>query len=248
MPRETIEITLSEKDPYAPGAQFLSVVAYPDPLDKNEREKFAQAIVRWTLERRIELHSEWAQNLQLIRPAYFSGSEKQHDSILKRGMKRVKHRLAAAQFIVMPHLRAIDTGRPQKVDGFVPTVNNMTILAAGYLGMESGSQATVKSKIWKPSKPVVHAACAYVVWHQILWNKWGRNPKADKQLAFLILPEMVEEVVEIAEVFRGQLADISQFKIQDNETIQFVTRWELEVSKVAAIIICAPESAANDTK
>jgi hypothetical protein len=230
MPRETIEITLSELDPYISGAQFHAVVAYPHPLDKNEREKFAQAIVRWTLERRMELHSEWAQDFQLIRPAYFSGSEKEHDSILKRGMKRLEHRLAAAQFIVMPHLRAIDTGRPQKVDGFVPTVNNTTILAGAYLGMKSGSQATVKSKVWKPSKPVVHAACAYVVWHQILWDKWGRNPKADKELAFLILPEMVEEVVEIAEIFRGQLADISQFKIQDNETIRFVTRWDRSVA------------------
>jgi hypothetical protein len=226
MPRETIEITLSELDPYIGGAQFHAVVAYPDPQDKNEREKFAQAIVRWTLERRMELHPEWAQDFQLIRPAYFSGSEKQHDSILKRGMKRLKHRLAVAQFIVMPHLRAIDTGRPQKVDGFVPTVNNMTILAAEFLGMESGSQATVKSRVWKPSKPVVHAACAYVVWHQILWDKWGRNPKADKQLAFLMLPEMVEEVAEIAEIFHGQLAEIRQFKIRDNETIRFVTCWD----------------------
>ena len=225
MQRETIEIVLSELDPYMGGAQFHATVAYPDPQDRNERDKFSQAIVRWTLERRIELHSEWAQNLQLIKPAYFSGSEKQHDGILKRGMKKLKHRLAAAQFIVMPHLRAIDTGRPQRVEGFVPTVDNMTILAAGYLGMGSGSQSTVKSKVWKPSKPVVHAACAYLVW-QMLWDKWGRNPKADKQLAFLMLPEMVEEVVEIAELFRCQLADISQFKIQDHETIRFVTCWE----------------------
>jgi hypothetical protein len=130
MPREIIEIILSEADPYMSGAQLHAAVAYPDPQDKNEREKFSQAIIRWTLERRMELHSEWAQNLQLIRPAYFSGSEKEHESVLKRGMKRLKHRLAAAQFIVMPHLRKIDTGRPQKVDGFVPTVNNMTILAA----------------------------------------------------------------------------------------------------------------------
>ncbi len=247
MPSEIIEIILSEADPYMSGAQFFAAIAYPDPQDKSERDKYMQAIIRWTLERRMELHSEWAQNLQLIRPAYFSGSDKQHDSILKRGMKKLKHRFAAAQFFLMPHLRAIDTGRPQRVKGFVPTVNNMAIQAAGYLNMGIGSQATVKSRVWKPSKPVAHAACAYVVWHQILWDKWGRNPKADKQLAFLILPEMVEEVVEIAEVFRGQLADISQFKIQDNETIQFVTCWEPEVSEVA-VIIGVPESAANDTK
>lgn len=73
MPREIIEIILSEADPYMSGAQFHAAVTYPDPQDKNEREKFSQAIIRWTLERRMELHSEWAQNLQLIRPAYRRG-------------------------------------------------------------------------------------------------------------------------------------------------------------------------------
>ena len=225
MPRETIEIFLSEADPYRSGAHFFAVVAYPDPLDISERNKFQQAIVRWTLEQRIELHPEWALNFQQIIPAYFSGEEKNYISTLKRGMKRLRQRHAISEFIVLPHLRAIDTGRQQRVDGFFPTVNNMSQLAGLSLGLRSSSVATVKSKLWKPSKPVAHAMCAYQVW-QLLWNKWGRNPQVDKQLAFLLLPEYVEEVVEIAELFRRQLADITQFSIHDDETIKFATSWE----------------------
>ena len=87
MPRETIEITLSEADPYMPGAMLIAAIAYPDPLDKSERDIFMQAIVRHTLEKRIRLHPQWAQEPQLIRPAYFSGEEKLIDASLRREIK-----------------------------------------------------------------------------------------------------------------------------------------------------------------
>jgi putative effector of murein hydrolase LrgA (UPF0299 family) len=64
-----------------------------------------------------------------------------------------------------------------------------------------------------------------VIWHESLWQKWGRSPGADKPLAFLFLPEMVEEVVQIAEEVRQQLFQITQFTIGEQETIQLVTKW-----------------------
>ena len=68
--------------------------------------------------------------------------------------------------------------------------------------------------------------CAYVIWNEVLWKKWGRNPDADKQLAFLLLPELVEEVVEIAEEVRQQLFQIQQFTNSGERiTIQLVTKW-----------------------
>jgi hypothetical protein len=225
MPRETIEIVLDELDPYQSGALFFAVLAYPDPRDKNERGRFMQAFVRRTLEQRMELHKDFAQDFQIIRPAYFSGSDREHRAILARGTKRLQGRFAVARFIAMPHFREIDTGRPTRVESLLPTVNNMAVLAALHLKMSEESFTTVKSKIWKPSKPIIHAATAYIVWDEILWEKWGRNPKVDRQLAFLILPEYVGEVAEISEEFRSQLAVIKQFTILEEETIRF-TAWQ----------------------
>jgi hypothetical protein len=225
MSSETIEITLSSLDPYQGGARFFAAIAYPDPQDQKAQDLFFQAIIRWTLEQRIALHHEWAQSLQALRPVYFSGPDQQHDAILKRGRKRLAERMAVAQYIVLPHLRAIDTGRKAKVDGFEPTVNNMAVLAGSSLGLDSGSQATVKQRFWRPTKPVAHAVCAYIVWDTVLWKMWERNPNADRQLAFLLLPEMVEEVVEVSEIFRGQLQEITQFKIQEHEIIRFSMKW-----------------------
>ena len=59
----------------------------------------------------------------------------------------------------------------------------MSILAGNFLGLSSGSAKTVQSRLWKPSKPIVHAMCAYVIWNEVLWKKWGRKrarPKRDR--------------------------------------------------------------------
>jgi hypothetical protein len=147
-----------------------------------------------------------------------------HSRVLRRGTKKLNQRLAIAKFLVNPHLRAIDTGRTARQAGLLATVDNMSILAGDFLGLSEGSTKTVQSRFWKPSKPIVHAMCAYVIWSEVLWKKWGRNPDADKQLAFLLLPELVEEVVEIAEEVRQQLFQIKQFTIPEHETIKLVTK------------------------
>lgn len=225
MPRETLEITLGELDPYRCGAEFLGIVAYPDPRDKNARYAFTQTLVRLAILRRMEVDPDWAKGPQVIRPAYFTGSDVLHSRVLRRGTMKLNQRLAIAKFLVIPHLRAIDTGRTARQDGLPATVENMSILAGNFLGLSEGSAKTVQSRLWKPSKPIVHAMCAYVIWSDVLWKKWGRNPDADKQFAFMLLPELVEEVVEIAEEIRQQLFQIEQFTIPEHETIKLVTKW-----------------------
>ena len=70
-----------------------------------------------------------------------------------------------------------------------------------------------------------HAISAYYAWSHILWKMWGRKEGVDRQLALLMLPEYVEEVVEIAEHFRSQLSEIKEFKVREENTIRLVTRW-----------------------
>ena len=164
MPREEIEITLSNADPYWGGALYFATLAYPDPLERTQRGKYHRAIVRWTLDRRMEMDPEWAQGLQLIRPAYFSGADDVHDRILRDGNKRLERRCIVAQIVVLPHLRRFDTGRIHKVESFIPTFANMIALATAELGLSEGSVDTVANRDWRPVKPVAHAMCAYVVW------------------------------------------------------------------------------------
>jgi hypothetical protein len=70
---------------------------------------------------------------------------------------------------------------------------------------------------------VIHAATAFLAWHENIWRELGLNPDADKLLAFLMLPEFVEDVVFISEEYRAQLGQIKQFTIREEETIAFRT-------------------------
>ena len=93
MPREIIKIRKSRKAPYESGAHFFAILAYPEPEDRLERERFWQALCRWAIETRMAIDPEWAKTYQWIYPAIFSGEDALHKAILKRGTKRVHRRL-----------------------------------------------------------------------------------------------------------------------------------------------------------
>jgi hypothetical protein len=225
MPRETIEIVLTEEDPYQSGAYFLAVLAYPDPFDEHQRDRFMQSLIRWAILERVSVDPEWAQQRQPVRPVVFTGQDAQHERNLRLGSTLLNKRFAAAQFILMPHLYAASTGRLPTVDGFYPTVKNMAFKTMDLLGWEGNQTSTLMTKVWKPTRPVAHAASAFVYWHEELYEEFGHEPNVDKRLAFLLFPKMVEEVVKVSERFRSLLPQIDQFCICDTETIEFQTHW-----------------------
>jgi hypothetical protein len=225
MPFEDVEIPLSELDPYSSGAQYFSILVYPDPADRGRRADYQQSLARWTLERRMELDPKWRNGLQLIRPAYFSGSDKVHDKMLREGNRHLRRRRIICERVVLPHLRGFDTGRIHRVDGGAPDFERMLLLATTDLGLSENSYDTVASRYWAPLKPVAHALCAYTVWSNILWEMRGRKPDVDRELAFMMLPEYVVEVAEIAEHFRTQVSQIKSFEIREEMTIRISTRW-----------------------
>jgi hypothetical protein len=94
-----------------------------------------------------------------------------------------------------------------------------------FLDWKGDSHSTAKTQVWKPSRPVAHAAAALIVWKEVLWEKWGRHPKVDKLFALCMLPEYVAEVIDISEYYRSMLPDIQQFTIRDEETVKFSAVW-----------------------
>ena len=117
---------------------------------------------------RAEGDLDFASKVLPIVPAIFVSSDYDCVRALKRGNKKLKHRLAAARWLVMPHFRD-EKLKPLQVeeDGefIIPTLNKMTLVAMEELGWTGKAESvpTFKSKIWAPSRPVVHAAAAYVL-------------------------------------------------------------------------------------
>jgi hypothetical protein len=223
MPREIIEIPLTDRDPYYSGALFLATLAYPNADESEKRHRFVRAVGRNSIEQKM-CDPEFLQEPQQIRPIYFMGTDKEHESVLRAGGKRLHRTLIAAQLIAMPHFLALQTGKLEPVQGFFPNVLNMSILTAAKLKMHGDSAATVKSRIWKPAKAVAHAACAYALWCNF-WESKGHDPNEDRYLAFLCTPSFVAEVVDASEQLRQQISSIRQFKIAEADTIQLTAKW-----------------------
>ena len=101
----------------------------------------------------------------------------------------------------------------------MPTVENLTVLAMDRMGWDSDANiSTIKSRIWGPSRPVIHAAA-------MLLADIARGisiPKNPEWLPYLKDPELLRPVLLASERARLLLPRIKQFRIKEADTIQFL--------------------------
>ena len=227
MPREIVRINVASKFPVEAGARFFATIAYPD--NPNERERYHLALCHWYVVTRAEGDPDFASKLLYIVPAIFVSSD--HDCVraLKRGNKKLLHRIAAARWLVMPHLRDEKLKPLQVVKGgefIIPTLNKMTLVAMKELGWTGKAESipTFKSKIWAPSRAVAHAAAAYCVCVLSRGPHISRRQQVDAYFfkACFEHPSTIETLIRKAEGYRLKLAEIEQFKIKEEETVQIL--------------------------
>src|SRR5690606_11983912 len=107
---------------------------YPHPDERTQRDKFHRALIRRTLNFRMESDPKWAQSLTSIRPAYLSVDD-QHEKTFSAGQERIHRRSTVAAYVVMPHLETLVSGVIARRNGFVPTTKNMILQATYALGL-----------------------------------------------------------------------------------------------------------------
>jgi hypothetical protein len=185
---------------------------------------------------KCKIDPAWAMIPQPIRPDVFAGPDSDWDNAYNRGVKKLEHRYIAALFIALPHLIA-RFGGPKEFQGYNVTVQNMSYLAMDFMGWEGDSESTVKSRIWGPSRPVVHAAAACIL--EALASrevKEAMEAIEDPGVFSLFLtcpltlfltypltyPETLEGIVTRSEGIRLGLAVVPQFRVKEEETIQFL--------------------------
>ena len=121
MPRETISIPLKSLPTYEASAVFFSTIAYPDPLDESQREKFRLALCRWAILQRATIDGQWGRVAQAIKPEIFSQEERLFLQSYERGLALLAKRFMCAATIVLPHLFKT----PPRLYGLEPTVGNL---------------------------------------------------------------------------------------------------------------------------
>jgi hypothetical protein len=226
MPRETISIPLKSLPVYEASAVFFSAIAYPDPLDKVQRENFRIAMSRWAILERAKIDKEWRKAAQEIRPEIISQEERLYLQSSEKGTDLLTKRIFCAAIMVGPHLPK----EPIWLFGIEPTVDNLATTIAECMGMSRESYKTIESRLWAPTKPVAHAALM-LAWFIAKVRQHRENGHWEDEhwlcdhnllLGALFYSDILAMLVEIAERLRLRLPKIKAFRIKEQNTVQFV--------------------------
>jgi hypothetical protein len=225
MPRAVINVPIFQRAaPFDAVSLLLSHIAYPDSADERERENFFAALCRWAYIKTGSVHKN-STLIQEVRPYIFYPTHTDFISCLKRGTKLLWHHLTASWIILNPHLTALETGKaPPKVDGFEPTVTNLSAIIRASMGWDGDSDSTFKSKIWRPTKPIAHMAYTFVV-NVVIPNLKTNPSPTNGSILEMLFPfpsnEKLLLMMIVAEKIRLELPEIRQFRITDESTLSF---------------------------
>jgi hypothetical protein len=198
---------------------MLSYVAYPDALEKYQREKFAVALTRRMHILASRFDKEWSHSLQQIRPYIFFDKQEIFEKHLRRGFRRVDFRLHTAFVMITPQLPTIEGYAPRKVDGFEPTVENVSIGVMNAIGWKGNSVATFKSRVWGPMRPICHLALA--ISNNVLTCTLKKNDLRARLDGLFPSIDKLRDTLLLAEEYRLMLPAL-RFRIKEADTVQFI--------------------------
>jgi hypothetical protein len=187
------------------------------------RAVFCAAICRFAVTAMCENDPNWASSPQAIKPAIILVGDKDRRKALRLGSTQLGYRFKAAAFFAMPHLNAEFRGNELiKYKGFAPTVENLAALAKHRMGWDRDRDgiSTIKSRIWGPSRPVIHAAA------MLLFSGFTRGitipENSESWLPYLKDLELLRHVLLASEFARLRLPHIKQFRIRETDTVKFL--------------------------
>ena len=163
-------IDVSRPFPFVAGAALLAKLAYPDQTESILYAKFRWALCRWRVLDRVHKEPQLAGIPQPIIPAAFTAPHGEYLSTMKKGQRKLFQRMIATNWIIIPHLEAIRTGKVEDVEGRYPSINWLSELAVEHLGWKGkkASVSTFKSKVWAKTRSVSHAMTAYLYFNRAL--------------------------------------------------------------------------------
>jgi hypothetical protein len=244
VPLQTILISPTASFAPEPAAAFISTIAYP--LEMEDRARFRYALCRWAIDTRSKKDPEWATSPQMLKPRAFLYLNAEWPQIVERGFKKVSERLAATQFIVLPHYIALHTGTKPKsvIPGFEPNSKDMSrfcvSISHGRKGKDvdanpvDGDPGNFSKRQWKPTLVVAHAVLGLLAFHSKLARRRNdqkkksvrEKRKQEKDLAPTVMyclhsPRSMREIIISSELIRQQLALIRKLKMKEDRTIAF---------------------------
>jgi hypothetical protein len=222
MPREIIAIKVTSLPVYEAGAVFLVYLAHPGVDHETKRTRLYRALCREAIMQLAVADAEFAWKPQALKPGFFLMGDGEAHRVLKEGSNRIKDRMVTGAWRLLPFIEQRQTGVEITVEGLRLTAENTAVFAAGDLGWKAGegNEPNVRTRVFRPTRPVIHAAAALAKVH-LLWRQ--HFPRQPFTVGYLLRDRLLlEMIVRLAESYRELLPTLATLRIGAAETVQFM--------------------------
>ena len=215
---EVYEVDLFATDPYDVSALIISTWACPEDKEKALRERLYLSLCSLFIRDSARRGAEWAQRPQLIIPNQACRAEDDIRSDVKTLERRFKDRMTAGRMVVA-FLQEVEMGTvpplPPRVDRI--SINEM----AGYAleGRGIVDRTNMKSRVFRPSRRVLHLCAAWVTLAQEHFAEHGEplEPveamrKPEFLALFLHRAQLMEPLIERSRL-NLTAADLIRFRL-----------------------------------
>jgi hypothetical protein len=213
--------------PFEAGSLIFSAIAYPN--EPSNREEYRIALC-WHALAANAADPDWAWKPQVIKPGYAFQDRDAMAGAFDRGNDRLRKQLLAAHYFAMPLLTELITGRNVLGNGSKLGRNRLAEVAGKDPRAPYADVGNLKGLLFKPSRPVIHAAAA--IQGMILdWENTGQAHRLRPGGGGAVFESMVYdaetiiELITLAEKWRLTLTGHASFKLPEAETIQFALAW-----------------------
>ena len=193
---------------YEAGATVITLLAFPGKSEEHLREAVHAALCHYALRAKCASDPEWVLSPQRIKPFYALRTPDEISKDLRTVPRRLRDRMAAGRMAI-GFLKEVVTGRPPQLP---PGIARLSINQMASLVLEDTENVeveNVKTRVWRPSLPVIHLATATLRLLRLLEPRTGRLDMA----AFLLCREAIETVVRAAERHEALIAQSRRLRI-----------------------------------
>ena len=170
MGETAIEFDFAHSRVYEVGAALLALLALPDGSEM-ERVNLMATLCHLRWRGLVESDSPEAASEQLVRPNYLTRTDDQIRTDLKFFKANLEDRVVAGRMAI-PFLRKAEGTLPAKLPRDIKRVSlneladgakrDLAVVKRGRKGAEADA-ANIRSRVWRPSLPVIHLAVGLAV-------------------------------------------------------------------------------------
>jgi hypothetical protein len=211
-------IDFNRLDVYEAGAMVVTFLAYPgdSASDEERRAQLHRTLCAGMFGAICDVDPDWATSPQPVKPIYGSLPERDCNRSLRGVPRRLHDRMVAAR-MAYPFLKEAESGGKFDLPAGIKrlSINEM----AAFVSTDAGQSdpENVETRIWRPSRPVIHlASAAHGYLHLV-----GPKEQRFGFVPFMTDREALGYVVRNAEYFESLVAKSRRLRINPEALIKF---------------------------